>query len=1071
MRAVIAWFAGNSVASNLLMFGVLALGILTIPRIKQEVVPTVEAEVVTISVPYPGATPEEIERSICARVEENVQGITGLDEVTSSASEGVGTVTVKLLLGADRQKALDDVQAIIDRIDTFPEDAEEPRISLIDVNSSAMKVMVWGDADLATLRDVANDLQAGLASRKGISKVELKNARPFEISIEVTREDLARHGLTFDELTAALRAESLDLPGGSLRTDGGEVLLRGKSQAFTGEDFAAVPLRRLADGTELTVGDVADVRDGFAETDQDMRFNGLPAVMVEVYRVGDQDALAIGPAAEAYLDEARAALPAGVNLTITGDETVMLRERRDLMIKNGLQGLALVLATLALFLRFRLAIWVTVGIPLAFLGAMWLMPFQDVSINMISLFAFIIVLGIVVDDAIVVAENIHHHRHTGRGKTDGLYAASQGAYEMAKPVIFAVLTTIVAFLPMLYVPGSMGTFSRNIPLIVIGVLIFSIVESLFVLPAHLRHLPPVETPKSPGLFALIQGGIDRFLSWWIERIYTPGVKAAIRFRYATVVAGGVLFVLTMQLPGQGYLKFNFFPQLEADDVSIQLTMPQGTPVATTRALVLRFEEEAVALMDRLAEEEGRPIYRSVLASVGGQPYREMNASMAGGIGGGFSGAHLGEVNVELVSAEVRETSSKEIARRWREAIGEVPGAESVVVSDDLMRGEGDVTLRLAGEDLDELRALADEAMADLLDRPGVTSVRDNFAAGKRELVLGLTPEGRAAGLTYLDLVRQVRQAFYGEEVQSVQRGRDEVEVFVRFAEDERSRLETLETMRIYTPDGRDLPFSYVATVDSGVGYSTISRADRRRTVDVIADVDTQVLTAGELEAAMTGELLPVLLAGHPEVRASFEGAGKDRQDFMVAMATNGIGALLAMFILLAVPLRSYNRALVIMAAIPFGIIGAFWGHLLTGFDLSMFSIIGIMALTGVVVNDSLVLIDFTDNLRREGAAAFDAILQGAQRRFRAILLTTLTTFAGLTPLLLEKSLQARFMIPMAVSLAFGVLFATVITLVLLPALYMIAEDVLALGRGLRRTLTPGGGSGPAPEPGSEGASA
>ncbi|MDF1801052.1 MAG: efflux RND transporter permease subunit [Planctomycetota bacterium] len=1052
MKAIVHWFADNSVAANLLMLGIIALGILTLPKLKQEVVPTIEAEVVTISVPYPGASPEEIERSICARIEENVQGITGVDEVTSSAAEGSGTVVVKLLLGADRQKALDDVQGIVDRIDTFPEDAEEPQITLVEINSSAMKVMVWGEADARTLREVATDLQAELSSLDDISRVELKNAPPFEISIEVSADDLARYGLTFDALTAALRTSSLDLPSGSVRTAGGEVLLRGKAQAYSGEEFAALPLRQLPDGTDLLIGDVATVRDDFAETDQSMRFNGQPAVMVEIYRVGDQNALAIGPAAEAFLDEYRAELPAGVNLSVTGDETVMLRERRDLMVKNGLQGLLLVMITLALFLRFRLALWVTVGIPLSFLGAISLMPYQDVSVNMISLFAFIIVLGIVVDDAIVVAENIHHHRQKNGKHGTGLEAASRGAYEMSKPVIFAVLTTMVAFLPMLFMPGSMGTFARNIPLIVIGVLLFSIVESLFILPAHLKHLPAVEKSGGKGLFTLIQDGIDSLLNFWIERIYAPSVRVAIGWRYATLVAGGVLFVLTLQLPGQGFLKFNFFPQIESDDVSVQLTMPQGTPAATTEAILHDIELAAAELGQELEDEEGRPLFQSVLASMGGQPYREKNSAMGGQMAGSFSGAHLGEVNLELISAEDREISSKEIGRRWEAKIGKVAGAESVIFSADLMRGEGDVTLRIAGDDLDELREVADAARLDLGDRAGVTAVRDSFSAGTRELILGLTPEGRAAGLSYLDLVRQVRQGFYGEEVQSVQRGRDEVKVFVRYTEAERKTLQTLEDLRIYLPDGSDLPFSHVATVDSGVGYSTISRADRQRTVDVLVDVDTKVVTAGELEATITEELLPEILAGHPSVSASFAGAGKDRKDFMMTMASNGVAALLGMFILLAIPLRSYSRSLVIMGAIPFGLIGAFWGHLLLGFDLSMFSIIGIMALTGVVVNDSLVLIDYATTLRTEGLGAFEAILQASKRRFRAILLTTLTTFAGLTPLLLEKSLQARFMIPMAISLAFGVLFATVITLVLLPALYMVAEDLLAIPRKLRVAL-------------------
>ena len=1045
MKAIIAWFAGNSVAANLLMLCIVGLGVKAIPTLRQEVVPTIVVESILIQVPYPGAAPEEVEQSICARIEERVQGLSGVDEVSSSAAEGMGTVTVELLFGTDRNVMLADVKSAVDRIDSFPDDAKEPTVSLIDLNESAMKVVIWGDLDPHTLRQVSADIQSGLTSLKAISLVELVNAPPYELAVELREDDMRRYGLSFDEVSNAIRQSSLDIPTGSVKTTGGEILLRGKGQSYTGDEFEKITLRKLPNGTDLLLGTVANIRDDFADTDQRIRFNGKPAAVIDVYRVGDQNALAIGPAALQYLEEYKSKLPAGLSLSITGDETVMLKDRLSLMLENGLQGLVLVLITLALFLRLRLALWVTVGIPISFLGGIWLMPYMDVSINMISLFAFIIVLGIVVDDAIVVAENIHYNRHHGPGKKDGLLAAVTGTHQMSKPVVFAVLTTMVAFTPMLFMPGSMGQFSRNIPLIVIAVLTFSVAESLFVLPAHLKHLPAVDNDSNPGLLGTLQGGIDHLLELFIQRVYRPSLKAAASYRYATLAAGIALFVVTLALPTFGWLKFNFFPQIEADNVAVELTMPLGTPLELTEAAILNFEATARQLGEELEKREGQPVVVSVMTSLGGQPYREKQSRTAGSSGTSYSGAHLGEVNVELVSAEFRTTTSKEFAALWEQRTSRVPGAEALTFSADLMGGDGDIDIRFQGDDLVVLRTVADELKLAMTAESGVTSVRDNFAPGKRELEIGITEAGEAAGLTYLELVRQVRQAFYGEEVQTIQRGRDEVKVFVRYTQAERTTLATLESMRIRMKDGRELPFSEVGHVIPGVGFSTINRANRGRTIDVVADLDTLIITPSDLEAKLADKILPGLLARHKGVQASFEGPGKNQSEFMGTMRSNGIAAMLAMFILLAIPLRSYSRPIAIMMAIPFGLIGAFWGHMLTGFDLSMFSIIGIMALTGIVVNDSLVLIDYIDTLRKEtGMSAQEAILAGGTRRFRAILLTTLTTFAGLTPLLLEKSMQARFMLPMAVSLAFGVIFATAITLILIPAFYLIVEDFTAL---------------------------
>ena len=1043
MKAIIKWFADNSVAANLLMFSIVALGVLTAFTTRFEVLPTIDSEMITVRVAYPGASPEEVEESICARIEDNVNGIAGIDEVTGTASENYGIVVIKMMRGAERSKVLSDVNSAIDRIDSFPDDAEEPIVTLVDLNQSAMNVLVWGDTDVATLRAIASDVQNGLSSLDNLSRVELKNSPAYELSIELREAAMRRYGLTFDEVANAVRSASLDLPGGTIKTESAEILLRSKGQAYTAKDYAELPLRKTADGTDIRVGDVATLRDGFAESDQSTRFNGLPAVMMQVYRVGDQNALKMGPEAKAYLDRFAEDLPVGVNLSISGDETVMLKERLELLTRNMAQGLVLVMITLALFLRFRLALWVSLGIPVSFLGALWLLPGFDVSINMISLFGFIIVLGIVVDDAIVVAENIHYYRQNG---LSGLESAARGAAEMAKPVTFAILTTIAAFTPMLFMPGTMGTFSRNIPLVAIGVLIFSFVESLFVLPAHLKHLPPdVVKPRSQrGLLESVQSVINGALEWFINKPYARIVHAAVEFRYATVALAIAMFATSLMLPVFGYLKMTFFPQIEADNVSVQLTMPQGTPVSVTEAQTLKIEAAVKALTKELEEREGHPIVKDILTSIGGQPYREKNSSASGTMAAEYSSGNLGEVNIDLVSAEVREVTSGEIAKMWEARVGPILGAESVIYTADLLGGDGDIDLRLNGRDLDELRLLADQVKANLEGEAGVSGVRDNFPVGKGELRLQLLPAGEAAGLTYRDLARQVRQGFYGEEVQRIQRGRDEVKVFVRYDKAARGSIESLLDSSIRTPDGRVLPFSYVAQAEPAKGSAAINRANRNRAIDVIADVDPKELSPSELQALLETKVLPDLLADHPGVKYSFEGPQKEQAEFMQTMAINGIGALFAIFVFLSVPLRSYTKGLVIMSAIPFGLIGAFWGHMITGFDLSMFSIIGLMALTGVVVNDSLVLLDYISNMRDEGNSAAESVRLGAARRFRAILLTTLTTFAGLTPLLLEKSLQARFMIPMAVSLAFGVVFATFITLVLVPALYMIVEDIKLL---------------------------
>lgn len=1050
MLGLVSWFVRNPVASNVLMVSVLVLGAFTIGELRQEVVPTIQQDVVAVSVAYPGASPEEVEEAICMRIEEAVQGLTGVERITSQANENFGTVSIEYLESTNPQIFLDDVKSEIDRIDTFPEEAEEPVITLVELNQQVLEVAVWGGEDLRVLRELAEEVRAGLQQQPAITQVELSNAPPYEIAVEVSEDKLREYRLSFDEVARAIRVASLDLPGGSLRTRGGEILVRAKGQAYAARDYAALPLRTAPDGSRLLVGDVATIRDGFAETDQSTRFNGEPAVMMRIYRVGDQNALELSDQARAYVEQKRGDLPEGLHLDVFADESRWLKDRTELMLRNGQQGLFLVLIALSFFLRLRLALWVTIGIPIALLGSVALMPGLGVSINLISLMAFITVLGIVVDDAIVVAENIHRHRQMGK---DGERAAIEGTQEVTIPVVFAVLTTMVAFLPMLYMPGTMGQFARNIPLIVVACLIFSLVESLLILPSHLRHLPREENGgKRKRLWARIQDSVNRVLESVIEKVYTPSLRFFTNWRYATLAFSIALLMITAAYAGSGRIKFNFFPAIEAENVAVELTMPLGTPLSVTEEAIATFEAAARQLQQELKNEDGELLIRNIATSVGGQPYREKQSQAAGTAGERFAGAHLAEVNLELISAEVRERSSTEIALLWQERVGEVPGAEEVLWNSDLLGGSGDVDLRLSGPNIDELKAAAAELVAGLDGIGGVLSAQDSFREGKREWKLAITPQGEALGLDLADLARQVRQAFYGEEVQSIQRGRDEVEVVLRYPSEDRRRLATLEELRIRTPDGGEVPFLDVAQIERGRGFSTIDRTERERSLRVTADIDPNITTPDQVTKELLASTMPAVLERYPGLSVGFEGRQKEQGDFMRRLVRlNGL-ALMVIYVLLAIPLRSYLQPLIIMMAIPFGMVGAIWGHAALGIDLAIMSMIGIAALGGVVVNDSLVMIDFVNRLRREGTSLHDAVMQAGGRRFRPILLTTVTTFLGLTPLLLERSLQAQFLIPMAISLAYGVLFATFITLVLVPSTYLILEDISRLPARLARLI-------------------
>ena len=1047
MKNAIEWFARNTVAANLLMVLIMGGGIFLIPSIRMEVFPEFSADIINVSMIYRGAAPEEVEEAICVRIEEAVQGLDGIKQITSTASENSGSVIIEVEPGVDLRTVLDDVKARVDAITTFPAETEKPTIREITNRRQVINIAISGPADEKTLKTIGERVRDDISTIPGITQVDLTSARPYEISIEISENDMRRYGLTFNEIATAVRRFSLDLPGGSIRTRGGEILLRTKGQAYHGGEFESLVLRTRPDGTHLRLGDVATVVDGFAETDISSQFDAEPAVIVQVYRVGDQSALDITDKVKTYVENTQPRMPEGINLIIWADFSRILNGRLDLMLRNGRMGFILVFIALTLFLRLRLAFWVALGIPISFLGAISVMPFIDASINLISLFAFIVVLGIVVDDAVIVGENIYRHYQMGKR---GLRAAIDGAREVYIPVVFAILTSIAAFSPLLTVDGNLGKIMKLIPQIVILTLIFSLIESLFILPAHLAHskMDRGEDGSSwwhrtiSNRWQNFQDTVSGGLLTFVDRYYRPFLDWALQWRYFTLSSGVATLFLTVGLVGGGWVKFVFFPNVDADNVVALLTMPQGTPVEATARAVRRLEESAQQLQKEIEGDQTGTIFRHMRASVGEQPFRLSQGQNGGRNTAAFSSAHLGEVNIELVPSENRDIGSVALAKRWRELAGTIPDAVELTYSSSLFTTGEAINIQFSGPDYGELREVAEKFKSKLADYPGVIDIADSFRPGKQEVKLSLTQQAESLGITLIDLARQVRQAFYGEEAQRIQRGRDDIRVMVRYPESERRSLGNLEDMRIRTPNGGEVPFTIAAEAELGRGYASIRRSDRQKVVSVTADVDQSTANANEILANVTSTTLPQILADHPRVRFGYEGQQRQQAETLDGLGDSFVIALLVIYILLAIPFKSYTQPLIVMTAIPFGIVGAIWGHVALGFDLTILSMFGVVALTGVVVNDSLVMVDFINRRREEGQPLSDAIREAGAARFRPILLTSVTTFLGLTPLLFEKSLQAQFLIPMAVSLAFGVLFATAITLVFVPVTYYILEDII-----------------------------
>lgn len=1019
-KGPIAWMARNAVTANLLMLVLLLGGLFMTTRIQQEVYPAFDLDRITVKIAYPGATPEEVEQGVVLAVEDAVRSLDGVDVVRSTATEGGASVALELLTGADAQKLYQDVQQAVARITTLPEETERPSITLDVHKHGVVDIQVYGDADEQSLYHAAQRVREALLQQQEITQVDLVGSRALEIHIEIPEPMLRAHDLTLSEVAQSVRAMAIDRAGGSIETRGGEILLRVNERRQWAQEFAALPLINGEGGVLLRLGDIAKVSEGFADSNRIATFNGKRAIGVDVSRVGEQTPLGISKAVKAALPAIRAGLPPQIEVAVLRDRSEVYLERLSLLLKNGFIGLLLVLVLLSLFLEFKLAFWVTIGIPTAFLGALLFLPGLDVSINMVSLFAFIIALGIVVDDAIIAGENIYEYRQRGMGF---LEASIRGAQDISIPIGFSILTNVVAFLPILFVPGSFGKIWAVIPLVVSSVFLISWVEALFILPAHLAHVRDKRSSRWGEALHQRQQRFSLAFRHFVEDVYGPFLRKAVHHRYLTVTCAIALLAVVISIPLSGRMGFILMPKVESDRAETRVTLPVGTSMERVEAV----RDRLLAELDEIvAEHGGEKLSKGVFALVD-----ENKVS----------------VRAYLQPPGQRPISTAQVAKLWRKAVGTIPGSESSRYESD-RGGPGSgasISVELSHND----SAMLDRASSALAERlalfSNVKDIDDGYTPGKKQFDFRLTTEAPNLGLTANEIGKQIRAAFHGAEALRQQRGNDELKVLVRLPESERQRLYNLEQMLIRTPSGGNVPLAQVVEFKPGRAFTEISRRASRRNITVTANVEPITETARILKA-VKGEALPALMRDYPGLSYSFEGRQASLRDAVDSFYVSVSGALIIIFALLAVPFRSYMQPLIVMSAIPFGAVGAIIGHLLMGYNLSLVSVMGMIALGGVVVNDALVMIDYANARRKEGKSAFEAMIAAGVRRFRPILLTTVTTFGGLAPMIFETSRQARFMIPMAISLGYGILFATAITLLLVPSLYVIMEDLGQLWR-------------------------
>ncbi len=1029
MQRVIAWWVHNPVAANLLMVGILLAGIVGFIVMEREAFPQTKPNEVLVQVPWPGAAPQEVEEQVILRIEEAVRSIDLVDEINAIATEGMAEVRVSTYPNADIYTFLNDVKNAVDSIPSFPRDIESPRVQRVDYRDEMLRVAVHGQLSERELTRLAEQLRDEVAALPYISTIDLFGTRREEVTIELSEAAMRRYGLGFEEVANAIRASSINLSSGQVRTQTGDVQLRARNLADTQSDFERIVIRQTTAGATVRVGDVARVIDGFEDNEILATINGEPSVLLQVRSSENMQVVKASEAVKAWMEEARTRLPKGVELTLWFDTADIYRARMDLIGKSALQGLGLVFLVLILSLRPKVALWVTAGIGVAFIGTFSLLPANDVSLNVISTFAFLMVLGIVVDDAIVVGESVHHYAHTMGGGADSAIA---GAHAVSRPVIFAVLTTLIAFAPWLFVTGEAAQITRQLSIVITVALTISLMEAFFILPAHLAHLQPRR--QLHGL-ALRQQRIEHGIVEFARNRYRPILERAVEHRYLTTSIFVAAFVISLGIFTSGWVKFNFMPQVENEQIYINVTLPAGAPYS-----------RALEVLDHLQRAERRLIE---------EVNREAAQSGEGSgqlIEGWYTRSRRDSVIaiVSLVPPEVRALSARETADRFRELVGDIPDAEDIQVNYTITDQGADLTYLLRHRDEALLQAASQDLQAHLRSFDGIFYVRDSRRGESDEILFNLKPGAEKLGITLADVSRQVRQAYYGEEVQRLPRENGDVRVMVKYPMELRRDLTSLGNFRVRTADGREVPLLSVVDIELSRGAQHIQRRDGDRVIFVNADMNNDLIS--DITRDVKDNFLPVLEERYPGLEILKGGQQEQEEEFLSEVIALYTVALFAMYALIAVAFRSYWLPLLVMTAIPFGFMGAIFGHLLFGVPMAMFSYFGIGAAAGVVVNDNLVLVDYIGRLRAGKASLRAAIIEAGVSRFRPILLTTLTTFVGLLPIMAERATNAQFLKPAVLALAFGVLFALFVTLLMVPALYAIGGDCSRAVARLRQRL-------------------
>ncbi len=1012
-EGAIAYMAKNSIAANLLMILLIGGGIWTMYNIQKEVFPQFQLDYVNVNVVYPGAAPAEVEQGILLPVEEAIRGIQGIKEIVSTANEGSGEVVIELIAGTDRMKAFQEIDQAVSRIRTFPDDIEEPQVSLQARQQSVMELGIYGEADIWTLRQLAERFRNRLLNNPDVTQVEIGNVPDYVTHIEIPRNNLRQYNLTLGQIANIIAQSSEDVPAGSVETGAGEILLRMQERKQWAREFENITIITSASGAKVTLGDIAIITDGFEETGFHGQFNQTPSVELEIFRVGDQSPLEIAETVQEIMDDFQ--LPPGIKFRIDSNAAEDYRERLSLLTENGFLAIIIVLVILTLFLEYRLAFWVMMGMAISFIGGMMLLPIIGVSINMISMFGFLVVLGIVVDDAIVVGENIYEYRQKGYNAMD---AAIKGTRDVSKPVTFSIITTIIAFVPLLFMPGETGKFWWPLPVVVIVILAVSLMEALFILPSHLAHLSP---GKKKGLISKFENWQESFAKGFnriIDRYYRPLLDKCLKFRYITL-SGAIALLLVVG--GYGYsdhMGMIMMPEVAADEIEAGVSLPVGT----TTMQAAKVAEDITKSTRAMFEEHD--LYK-----------------VAEGIKTNVRGQNFIDVEIVMLPPDQRDMTARELIALWRDNIGEIEGVDQITFEAE--RGPGgyrqDISIDLSHSEIAVLER-ASKALVERLEKfDNTRDISDNYDKGKLQFDFKLLPEGRNMGLTSSEIGRQVRNAFFGALAIRQLRGNNEIEVRVKLPLEERRDIQNLENFLVRTQSGVEVPLLDVVRVEQREAFTSINRRDGRRVVNVGMDVEPANTVSQVLESIQT-EVLPNLRADFPGLTWSFEGSQADMRESTATLWTGFSMAMLLIYALLAIAFGSYTQPLIVMAAIPFGIVGAVIGHILLGYDLSLVSLMGVIALSGVVVNDSLIMIDYA-NKRRKSSSIYEAIHEAGLRRFRPIMLTTLTTFGGLTPIILETSSQAYYLIPMAISLGFGIVFATSIILVIVPCLYLVLEDL------------------------------